>query len=159
VADGEVRTVAIGTEDGGASARDRAVAVEAGTAYVDVAGRSTAFTTAAAPEVDRTAAGTGRGADRPATLEAPMPGQVLAVHAASGSAVAENDPILTLEAMKMEHVVVAPSAGRVEEVSVRAGDQVQRGQPLAQIAPLAPAPPVAREAPEAATALDEGGER
>jgi biotin carboxyl carrier protein len=45
------------------------------------------------------------------------------------------DPIATLEAMKMEHVVAAPHAGTLSEVRVAAGDQVTRGQLLAVLEP------------------------
>jgi len=40
---------------------------------------------------------------------------------------------VTLEAMKMEHVVVAGSPGRVAEIAVSVGDQVARGEPLATV--------------------------
>ena len=60
-----------------------------------------------------------------------MPGAVLAVHVAAGATVEAGDPLVTLEAMKMEHVVAAPVAGTVREVAVRAADQVRRGQLLA----------------------------
>ncbi len=111
-----------------------------GIAHVDVAGRSVAFTLAAAPDVDRAAAEARRGhgsglADGPARLVAPMPGSVLAVHAAVGESVSAGDPIVTLEAMKMEHVVVAPLDGRLTELLVRPADQVTRGQDLALIEP------------------------
>jgi acetyl-CoA/propionyl-CoA carboxylase biotin carboxyl carrier protein len=111
-----------------------------GVAHVDVAGRSVAFALAAAPDVDRAAVearhGHGTGlADSPATLIAPMPGSVLAVHAAVGASVSAGDPIVTLEAMKMEHVVVAPLDGLVTEVLVSPADQVTRGQELAMIEP------------------------
>jgi biotin carboxyl carrier protein len=43
------------------------------------------------------------------------------------------DPVVTLEAMKMEHVVAAPAGGRVAEVAVAVGDQVVRGQSLASL--------------------------
>ena len=71
----------------------------------------------------------------PAELLAPMPGAVVRVHAAVESAVSAGDPIVTLEAMKMEHVVVAPIDGRLAEVMVRPTDQVRRGQLLAVVAP------------------------
>jgi biotin carboxyl carrier protein len=47
--------------------------------------------------------------------------------------VAAGDPVVTLEAMKMEHAVVAPSAGRVTELPIRLGQQVVRGQAIASI--------------------------
>jgi len=43
------------------------------------------------------------------------------------------DPMVTLEAMKMEHGVPSPRAGRVDELLVRVGDQVTRGQILATV--------------------------
>jgi propionyl-CoA carboxylase alpha chain len=64
-----------------------------------------------------------------------MPGSVLAVHVAVGAAVEAGDPIVTLEAMKMEHVVAAPFAGTVAELRVRRADQVTRGQTLAILEP------------------------
>jgi biotin carboxyl carrier protein len=64
---------------------------------------------------------------------APMPGAVLTVHVAVGDPVEAGDPVVTLEAMKMEHVVVASSPGRVADLQVAAKDQVTRGQLLATI--------------------------
>jgi biotin carboxyl carrier protein len=64
-----------------------------------------------------------------------MPGSVLTVHAAAGDAVAAGDPVVTLEAMKMEHAVVAPAGGRLTELRVEAGDQVTRGQVLGVVEP------------------------
>jgi excisionase family DNA binding protein len=103
--------------------------------YLDVDGRSIAFRSAAPPDVDRAARAAAAHAHGggPAEVAAPMPGAVLSIHVADGDAVAAGDPIVTLEAMKMEHVVVAPRAGRVEELGVRIGDQVTRGQAIATI--------------------------
>jgi biotin carboxyl carrier protein len=64
-----------------------------------------------------------------------MPGAVLTVHAGIGQAVAAGDPVVTLEAMKMEHVVATSIDGHVGEVLVRPADQVTRGQRLATIEP------------------------
>jgi len=75
------------------------------------------------------------GTTGPADLVAPMPGAVLTIHVAVGEAVEAGDPIVTLEAMKMEHVVVASIAGTVGEVRVRPADQVTRGQLLAVVEP------------------------
>ena len=54
---------------------------------------------------------------------------------APGQPVEVGDPVVTLEAMKMEHVVIATVAGRVGEVRVQPADQVVRGQLLAIIEP------------------------
>jgi acetyl-CoA/propionyl-CoA carboxylase, biotin carboxylase, biotin carboxyl carrier protein len=106
-----------------------------GTAFIDVGGRSVAFRLAAPPDVDRAAraaAGHVRGSG-PRTVEAPMPGSVVRVHVAVGDLVDGGAPLVTLEAMKMEHVVAAPGPGRVTEVAVRLGAQVGRGDQLATI--------------------------
>jgi 3-methylcrotonyl-CoA carboxylase alpha subunit len=108
-------------------------------AYLDLAGRSTVFRIAPPPDVDaaaRAAVAHGvAGTTGPADLVAPMPGAVLAVHVTVGDAVEAGDPVVTLEAMKMEHVVAASIAGRVGELLVRPSDQVTRGQRLAIIEP------------------------
>ena len=105
------------------------------TIHIDIEGRSVAVRVAPPPDVDRAALAAasqavGGGSSR---IVAPMPGAVLVVHVEIGAVVASGDPIVTLEAMKMEHVVVAPRAGRVTEVSVRPGAQVSRGAALAMI--------------------------
>ena len=107
--------------------------------HLDVEGRSVAFRVARPPDVDGAArsaiARQPAGALGPTDVIAPMPGAVLGVHAAIGQSVEAGEPIVTLEAMKMEHVVTAPIAGRVTEVRVRAADQVSRGQVLAIVEP------------------------
>jgi biotin carboxyl carrier protein len=64
-----------------------------------------------------------------------MPGAVITVHASVDGVVEIGDPLVTLEAMKMEHVVTAPIAGRVAELTVAVADQVARGQSLVRIEP------------------------
>ena len=66
-------------------------------------------------------------------LVAPMPGTVLAVHAAAGDAVAAGQLLMIVEAMKMEHRITAPRAGTLREVRARPGDQVSGGDLLAVI--------------------------
>src|SRR5439155_14182968 len=106
-------------------------------AHVDVAGRSVPIRLAAAPDIDRAAraAASAHHGGGPVEIVAPMPGAILAVHAAVGQAVDATDPIVTLEAMKMEHAVPASIGGRVAEVRARAGDQVARGDVLAVVEP------------------------
>ena len=113
------------------SARTRAEIVRAGdTVHLDFAGRSTPFRVAPPPDVDRAASAAAAHAGGRTELVAPMPGQVLKIHVAVGSAVKADDPIVTLEAMKMEHAVESPRAGRLTELAVAEGDQVTRGQTL-----------------------------
>jgi acetyl/propionyl-CoA carboxylase alpha subunit len=68
----------------------------------------------------------------PGSLRAPMPGVVRRVDVATGDAVAAGDLLLVLEAMKMEHNVLAPVAGTVE-LRATVGDQVEAGRVLAVI--------------------------
>ncbi|WP_307043964.1 acetyl/propionyl/methylcrotonyl-CoA carboxylase subunit alpha [Agromyces ramosus] len=67
-------------------------------------------------------------------LRAPMPGTVTAVFAVDGDAVEEGDAIVAIEAMKMEHRVVAALDGTVR-LSVAVGDLVSRDQAVARIEP------------------------
>ena len=69
-----------------------------------------------------------------ADIRAPLPGRVSQVLAEPGKAVARNAPLVILEAMKMEHVLVAPAAGTIAEVRVAAGDQVAEGAVLVTFA-------------------------
>ncbi len=67
-----------------------------------------------------------------ATL-APMPGLVKEVMVAAGDAVEEGDPLLILEAMKMEHRLTASRAGTIAEVTVGQGAQVTSGDLLVRL--------------------------
>ena len=64
------------------------------------------------------------------TIKAPLPGMVLDVKVAQGSAVAEGQVLVILEAMKMENEIVASSAGVVKKVHVAKGDSVAAGDVL-----------------------------
>lgn len=63
---------------------------------------------------------------------APMPGSVVAVHVTDGSPVVAGTPLVSIEAMKMEHQVLAPHDGTVQ-LLVAVGDQVRRDQPVARV--------------------------
>ncbi|WMY79231.1 acetyl-CoA carboxylase biotin carboxylase subunit [Citricoccus sp. I39-566] len=68
------------------------------------------------------------------TLVSPMPGTVLLTPVADGDTVAEGDPVIVVEAMKMEHVIRSTVAGTVA-LHAAVGDAVSRGQALAVITP------------------------
>ena len=66
-------------------------------------------------------------------LSAPMPATVVAIPAAAGTRVRAGDPLVVLEAMKMELPVRAPSDGIVTAVRCRVGELVQPGQDLVEL--------------------------
>ena len=68
-------------------------------------------------------------------VRSPMPGTVLSVVVAQDDAVRARQPLLIIEAMKMEFTVSAPIDGVIGELSVRAGDQVAVDQPLLTVLP------------------------
>jgi propionyl-CoA carboxylase alpha chain len=67
------------------------------------------------------------------SLVAPMPGNVIRLGAAVGDAVTAGQPLIWLEAMKMEHTITAPSDGVLAELNVNAGQQVEVGAVLARV--------------------------
>ena len=67
------------------------------------------------------------------SLTSPMPGAVIRVMVEAGDPVEAHQPLLVLEAMKMEHEIVAPAAGVVAELRVEEGSQVETGAVLAVI--------------------------
>ncbi|MCR2811979.1 ATP-grasp domain-containing protein [Microbacterium sp. zg.Y1090] len=68
-------------------------------------------------------------------VRAPLPGTVIAVHTTPGAAVAAADRLVTIEAMKMEHTVIAPHDG-VAQILVTVGAQVRRDDVLAEVHPM-----------------------
>ncbi|MCF4165758.1 acetyl/propionyl/methylcrotonyl-CoA carboxylase subunit alpha [Zavarzinia compransoris] len=66
-------------------------------------------------------------------LTAPMPGKVVALLAEAGSAIEAGQPLLILEAMKMEHTIKAPGAGVLSAYHFAVGDQVAEGDALAAV--------------------------
>jgi propionyl-CoA carboxylase alpha chain len=67
------------------------------------------------------------------SLLAPMPGTVVAVRAAAGDQVTSGQPVLVLEAMKMQHTIAAPYDGVVADIKVDVGHQVTAGDVLAVV--------------------------
>jgi acetyl-CoA/propionyl-CoA carboxylase biotin carboxyl carrier protein len=68
-------------------------------------------------------------------VRSPMPGTVIAVEVAEGQPVRSGQPLLTVEAMKMEHTLTAPADGVVTDLTVKAGQQVSLDEALATIQP------------------------
>ena len=66
---------------------------------------------------------------------APMPGVVVAVAVAGGDRVEKDQPLLVIEAMKVEHTIRAPCAGTVDAVHYAVGDRVDEGAELAAFTP------------------------
>ena len=67
------------------------------------------------------------------SLVAPMPGNVIRLGAAVGDAVTAGQPLIWLEAMKMEHTISAPTDGVLTELNVETGQQVDVGAVLARV--------------------------
>jgi acetyl-CoA/propionyl-CoA carboxylase biotin carboxyl carrier protein len=77
----------------------------------------------------------GAGAAGDGVVRSPMPGTILVVKAGQGDLVAEGQPLLIVEAMKMEHTVTAPVGGVLAELAVRAGQSVDMDAILAVVRP------------------------
>ncbi len=69
----------------------------------------------------------------PSDLTSPMPGQVIKVLVCEGQAVSRGDPVMVIEAMKMEHSIFAPDDGTVKKIFYRAGDKVGMGEKLVEL--------------------------
>jgi 3-methylcrotonyl-CoA carboxylase alpha subunit len=67
------------------------------------------------------------------TVNSPMPGKIVKILASQGSVVKKGEPLLILEAMKMEHTLNAPCDGTVKEVYFGEGDLVVDGQTLVDL--------------------------
>ncbi|EPD84676.1 acetyl-CoA carboxylase, biotin carboxylase subunit [Microbacterium sp. oral taxon 186 str. F0373] len=132
VGDGEPRAATV-TLDGGRA-----------TVVIDGLGRSFAFASGSGElwlqadgdavhvRTHRAVHGRDRAADASPTLTSPLPGTVVVVAVDEGAHVEVDEPILAVEAMKMEHVLRATVAGTVR-LQVAAGDQVARGSIVATI--------------------------
>ena len=63
-------------------------------------------------------------------IKAPMPGLILEINVSVGQEVKENDPLLILEAMKMENCFLSPRDGIIKSIAVEKGNAVDKGQLL-----------------------------
>ena len=67
-------------------------------------------------------------------MTAPMPGKILEVKVKTGQTVDAGELLMVMEAMKMEHRIVAPKTGTISRVGFSIGDQVQQGDTLVEMA-------------------------
>ncbi len=81
----------------------------------------------------RAAVESGAGAHGEQSVIAPMPGRVLRVLVAPGDDVQARQPVVVVEAMKMENELRSPKSGRVKEIAVTAGASVEAGRVLVVI--------------------------
>ncbi len=65
-------------------------------------------------------------------VRAPMPGLIVDMNVREGDTVAPRDPLLVLEAMKMENVLRAPGPGIVKTIHVKKGERVEKNQILVE---------------------------
>jgi 3-methylcrotonyl-CoA carboxylase alpha subunit len=114
------------TVDGEAFARDAVTIADGDAVYVLRGGRQTRVTLRDYAAGDTAAGGDG-------LVRAPMHGKVLAIFVEKGAQVAQGQRLAIVEAMKMEHTLVAPAAGTVADVAVAAGDQVAEGAKIMTI--------------------------
>jgi acetyl/propionyl-CoA carboxylase alpha subunit len=84
------------------------------------------------PNADAILQGTG---ESDGAIEAPMPGAIVAVQVAIGDTVAKGAALIVLEAMKMEHTLLAPFAGKVAVLAVKTGDRVPEKTLLLKLKP------------------------
>lgn len=63
-------------------------------------------------------------------MKAPMPGLVLDVRVSEGEAIRKGDPVIVLEAMKMENIIKSPTDGTIKKISVKKGTAVEKNQVL-----------------------------
>ena len=68
-------------------------------------------------------------------IKAPMPGSILEISVVVGQEVQENDPLVILEAMKMENSFLSPRAGIIKLIAVTKGQAVEKGQLLIEFEP------------------------
>ena len=108
------------------------VAHDGGRCFVSIAGRSYEFSRRA-PQRDR--ARPAAGGFEP-QVRSPMPGKILDVKVGEGETVADGQPLVLLEAMKMENALSADGPARVTAVHVTAGELVEVGQLLIELTPL-----------------------
>lgn len=73
---------------------------------------------------------TGSASTKVNNIKAPMPGLIIDLRVKAGDVVKAGDPILILEAMKMENIIKSPGEGVVKSVKIKKGESVEKNQVL-----------------------------
>ena len=133
----DLETLSLITVDG-SSSRVREIgirSVDGSQLHVVLAGRSFAVTAVAEgkPGSGHRAASASVGPEGRQTIVAPMPGRIARVMVAAGDRVAAGQPVIVVEAMKMENELRSPKDGAVRAVNVQAGDTVEAHAALVEI--------------------------
>ncbi|MFK5958616.1 MAG: acetyl-CoA carboxylase biotin carboxyl carrier protein subunit [Lutibacter sp.] len=66
-------------------------------------------------------------------IKAPMPGLILNINVKIGQEVEENEPLIILEAMKMENTIGSPNNGIVKSIHVKSGETVEKGELMIEL--------------------------
>lgn len=69
-------------------------------------------------------------------ITSPMPATIVAILKSNGDTISQGEPLLILEAMKMEHTIYAPFDGIIKQLYYQAGQQVQEGQQLLELSEI-----------------------
>jgi oxaloacetate decarboxylase alpha subunit len=101
-----------------------------GKSYTVEVAESGQLSATAAPQAAVPSAASGMGD----AVNAVLAGNIFKVHVSPGATVEKDDPLLVVEAMKMETLISAPRAGTVTDVFVQEGDAVAVGDPMVAIA-------------------------
>ena len=109
---------------------DRAPAASSGPAHAYIPAAPTAMPSLPPPP-PHTAAPDGNVAEDK-VCRSPVAGIVVRVNAQPGQQIQANDPLLVLEAMKMETNITSPVAGKIKAINANVGDGVQVGQVLVE---------------------------
>ena len=101
-----------------------------GTYYIDI---NSVLVELKEPSEDGFAGGAGGQSGEKDKILAPMPGKIVKIQVAVGDEVVEKQPMVIVEAMKMEHQVVARANGKVKAINFADGDQVDTESPIIEL--------------------------
>nr|MBN2276279.1 acetyl-CoA carboxylase biotin carboxyl carrier protein subunit [candidate division Zixibacteria bacterium] len=102
-----------------------------GKAYLDIEAR---LLDLKIPSEDgATASGAAGGVGVKDKIFAPMPGKIVKIQVGEGEEVKEKQPMVIVEAMKMENQLISPAAGRVKKINFSEGDQVDTETPIIEL--------------------------